>query len=368
MSKRLLSLASLVTLSTSHGGWDVANLPRPAGRLADPDALVADPDELERILERIADKPVDWPAASPCSGTGARADVVLVVVDRIYDVHGSDDEAQVNDATRRLARGLHDTWGVGDASCSSGALALLSIRDRSFYLSVGAGLRDGGLLSDGRAGRALNAAKPSLRRGDVGGGCEAVAFQVQKFIDAGPPSWGERLGDLAGVIFFVALFGGVFHLRTVERIRDGQDFAAESCPVCLEDFGNGRRATTLPCGHAFCEPCLGRWLADHATCPVCRATVADAPSATTRSTTTRRPDPSDEVRFRLDRIHRRYPTVLERRALDAIVRRGFRGPLARDPSIVSRRPAAPRPSQTSNSSPGRAYGGGRSAGGAGGRW
>ena len=108
-------------------------------------------------------------------------------------------------------------------------------------------------------------------------------------------------------------------------------FAAESCPVCLEDFGPDRRARGLGCGHGFCQPCLDRWLESNNTCPVCRAPTSSA------AVPARPPDAMDEVRFRLDRIQRRYPSVLERRVLDGIVRRGFRGPLARDPAVVSRR-------------------------------
>ncbi|KAH8059066.1 hypothetical protein JL722_5619 [Aureococcus anophagefferens] len=82
----------------------------------------------------------------------------------------------------------------------------------------------------------------------------------------------------------------------------------------------------------------------------------------------RPPDAMDEVRFRLDRIQRRYPSVLERRVLDGIVRRGFRGPRAR-PRRRLAAPAAPRrrcrrrPRRTA-AAPSAAA----AAGGAGGRW
>ena len=367
----------------SARGWTPDTLPKPAGRISDPDNLVQNPEQLEQLLADVAATDVAWPAASPCTDGGA--EVVVVVVDSLGVHRWADDDA-VDAAAKTLARGAHDAWGVGDA-CSNGAVVLFAIQDRSFYLSTGAGLRDGGLVGDRRAEKALAAAKPALRRGDVDGGVRAAVDALSGFLAAGPPTWTERLADNAGAILVVLIFGSAFawsvyqtyeerrrredyaaatrQLQVVEDLRDGSGaFAAESCPVCLEDFGPDRRARGLGCGHGFCQPCLDRWLESNNTCPVCRAPTSSA------AVPARPPDAMDEVRFRLDRIQRRYPSVLERRVLDGIVRRGFRGPLARDPAVVSRRPPPPRPPSSSSSSSygGSAFGGGRSSGGAGGRW
>lgn len=45
------------------------------------------------------------------------------------------------------------------------------------------------------------------------------------------------------------------------------------CPVCLEAFGDTRKATTLGCAHKCCEECWASWsaVAGHrAVCPLCR--------------------------------------------------------------------------------------------------
>ena len=44
-------------------------------------------------------------------------------------------------------------------------LIAIDYGDRAFYLSTGVGLRSGGLLSDARAARALEASAPYLRSG-----------------------------------------------------------------------------------------------------------------------------------------------------------------------------------------------------------
>jgi hypothetical protein len=54
------------------------------------------------------------------------------------------------------------------------------------------------------------------------------------------------------------------------------------CAVCL---GVGRDIVSTPCGHVFCQECLGRWIGHKleqymsATCPVCRAVISKNPAA-----------------------------------------------------------------------------------------
>ena len=131
----------------SARGWTPDSLPKPEGRVSDPDNLVQNPEQLEQLLADVAATDVAWPAASPCTDGGA--EVVVVVVDSLGVHRWADDDA-VDAAAKTLARGAHDAWGVGDA-CSNGAVVLFAIHDRSFYLSTGAGLRDGGLVGDRRA-------------------------------------------------------------------------------------------------------------------------------------------------------------------------------------------------------------------------
>ncbi|GAB7360250.1 hypothetical protein MBLNU230_g8010t1 [Neophaeotheca triangularis] len=44
-----------------------------------------------------------------------------------------------------------------------------------------------------------------------------------------------------------------------------------ACPICQEEINRGDRVFTLGCSHIFCGgDCIQRWLAQKATCPVCR--------------------------------------------------------------------------------------------------
>ena len=51
-----------------------------------------------------------------------------------------------------------------------------------------------------------------------------------------------------------------------------------SCPICLEDFGNGKKRKqtyTLPCGHKFHTECIVHaFRMSSSKCPVCRDDVA----------------------------------------------------------------------------------------------
>lgn len=54
-----------------------------------------------------------------------------------------------------------------------------------------------------------------------------------------------------------------------------QSDAGEHCPVCKEVIEVDAPIRQLPCTHFFCEGCIGPWLELHATCPVCRFSLAD---------------------------------------------------------------------------------------------
>jgi hypothetical protein len=47
---------------------------------------------------------------------------------------------------------------------------------------------------------------------------------------------------------------------------------ARDCAVCFSSWSDGDEPVKMrPCGHHFCEECLGRWLQTHSSCPLCRA-------------------------------------------------------------------------------------------------
>jgi hypothetical protein len=168
-----------------------------------------------------------------------------------------------------------------------------------------------------------------------------------------------------GLLLFAAIFFGILlsaargawarrrqlaaARAALEKMRAEQAAAEESarypstsCPVCLEDFAPGgeggggggegdallppttpfptTRPLALACGHAFCEPCITRWLARHDTCPICRAPVGPERGAGAAAPPTTTPPPSrrpydagayrDELVFRLGSLARLYPAVV----------------------------------------------------------
>ena len=62
------------------------------------------------------------------------------------------------------------------------------------------------------------------------------------------------------------------------RISGGRIDPLE-CAVCLLEFDDDDSLRLLPtCPHAFHPECIGLWLEKHVTCPLCRASVLDAPA------------------------------------------------------------------------------------------
>ncbi|XP_047329652.1 RING-H2 finger protein ATL14-like [Impatiens glandulifera] len=54
----------------------------------------------------------------------------------------------------------------------------------------------------------------------------------------------------------------------------GDDNCLHDCPICLDCFNHGDSACDLPdCGHMFHSNCIGKWLTNVASCPLCRGIV-----------------------------------------------------------------------------------------------
>ncbi|CAN8307684.1 unnamed protein product [Cochlearia groenlandica] len=45
---------------------------------------------------------------------------------------------------------------------------------------------------------------------------------------------------------------------------------AQNCTICLQEFKDGERVVTLPCGHEFEEECIVNWFEINHVCPLCR--------------------------------------------------------------------------------------------------
>lgn len=67
-----------------------------------------------------------------------------------------------------------------------------------------------------------------------------------------------------------------------------QDFKdGLECAVCLSELAQGEKARLLPkCNHGFHLDCIDMWFQSHATCPLCRTSVA--------SSTTANDDPTED--------------------------------------------------------------------------
>ena len=51
--------------------------------------------------------------------------------------------------------------------------------------------------------------------------------------------------------------------------REPQEDPPDTCPVCLEHFGDARSRCVTRCGHTICNECITRLATPH--CPLCRA-------------------------------------------------------------------------------------------------
>lgn len=72
----------------------------------------------------------------------------------------------------------------------------------------------------------------------------------------------------------------------VGALLEGSNSSAESCSICVEDYGSGDCLRILPCGHRFHLECIDRWFLSStdysrpASCPMCNAEILSDPPQT----------------------------------------------------------------------------------------
>ncbi|CAJ1950623.1 unnamed protein product [Sphenostylis stenocarpa] len=58
--------------------------------------------------------------------------------------------------------------------------------------------------------------------------------------------------------------------------KDHEDHESDFCSVCLSQICKGEKVRSLPvCNHRYHVDCIGAWLKNHATCPLCRNKITD---------------------------------------------------------------------------------------------
>ncbi|XP_019508693.1 PREDICTED: E3 ubiquitin-protein ligase RLIM-like [Hipposideros armiger] len=56
----------------------------------------------------------------------------------------------------------------------------------------------------------------------------------------------------------------------------GKNDVLNTCTICTAEYTEGNRLRVLPCSHEYHIHCIDRWLADNATCPICREKIVDS--------------------------------------------------------------------------------------------
>eukprot|EP01090_Pellita_catalonica_P014681 TRINITY_DN3800_c0_g1_i1.p1 TRINITY_DN3800_c0_g1~~TRINITY_DN3800_c0_g1_i1.p1 ORF type:complete len:438 (-),score=41.03 TRINITY_DN3800_c0_g1_i1:16-1329(-) len=278
--------------------------------LCDPENLVNEKDALkiEEMLTFIGQN-----TSAPCNDKGYQVGVAIVNHMRKYNYGTS-----LREATR-MAKDLHDEWGVGYDDCQSGVMIFLAVGDRHMYISTGAETKRH--ISDSQLDAIIERMKPNLKEKRYGAAILACLKDVSDLLHGRQlePTFFERIFPylfVVGVILFIGLFvvaarqraaynACAAELKKVEKIKASmlsRKFKQMHCAICLSDFpdpdpkveqtadeeeeeeedGDGRRAVkggysfddvnvqTLRCGHQFCRSCIGEWIHTHKACPVCR--------------------------------------------------------------------------------------------------
>lgn len=194
----------------------------------------------------------------------------------------------VEETAKTFAKHLHDSWGVGHAGCDDGAMLLISILDRQLYVSTGK--RAMKLLSHDQIDIIIEEMKPYMQKRDYDQGVELAIVRMGEVFSGKVLERSTNYGLIVFCVLLIIIVGVGLYIghkqeqerkrceRKLKRIQDERDrarqsqktYESKSCPICLEEFQPETKTRLLACGHKYCEPCLTKWLEDHATCPICR--------------------------------------------------------------------------------------------------
>ncbi|RDX89081.1 RING-H2 finger protein ATL3, partial [Mucuna pruriens] len=66
------------------------------------------------------------------------------------------------------------------------------------------------------------------------------------------------------------------HYGYAASVKDNEEHESDYCSVCLSHISKGEKVRSLPvCNHRYHADCIGVWLKNHTTCPLCRNNITD---------------------------------------------------------------------------------------------
>eukprot|EP00879_Flechtneria_rotunda_P006550 GHRR01006883.1.p1 GENE.GHRR01006883.1~~GHRR01006883.1.p1 ORF type:complete len:394 (+),score=102.81 GHRR01006883.1:191-1372(+) len=264
----VLGRLALASQNHHHRRWNPSTYPNPqqdvklCGRqgvkssICDPDGIlsVETANMVEGLINEIAEGDPPYTKAQ-CGDQGMQGFAIAVALMHKMEHERYADKAV---AAAAFARALHDSWGVGNPVCQNGALLLLAVGDRQVYISTGKGMKD--VLPDNQLSIILDNIKPALKHKRY---ADAILEAVQQLglLLAGhqPEPSGVDADDGLGIFaFFCATVAAVMgwawfsnrrHRQRFKKCADkleaikrdqaaicARQYAATSCPICLEDF------------------------------------------------------------------------------------------------------------------------------------
>ena len=138
--------------------------------ICDPDKVLSyeTADKVEELLYSIGKN-----TASECSSDEkAGFQIGVAVLKKMRTIPGE----SVEETAEKFTKHLHDSWGVGHASCDDGAMLLLSILDRQVHVSTGKKAME--LLSDDQIGIIIEEMKTYLRGKDYDKSVELAVVRM----------------------------------------------------------------------------------------------------------------------------------------------------------------------------------------------
>ncbi|KAK7349350.1 hypothetical protein VNO77_06655 [Canavalia gladiata] len=66
------------------------------------------------------------------------------------------------------------------------------------------------------------------------------------------------------------------HYGYAAVVKENEEDESDYCAVCLSQIYKREKVRSLPvCNHRYHADCIGTWLKNHTTCPLCRSKIID---------------------------------------------------------------------------------------------
>ncbi len=195
----LLELSNCVWMPDGNGFPKLILEPIVCERYNITETNICDPDKILGLLGGGRVQSIINEISELKDECGDRYEVAVAIVKELDFFTGTADDAVMD-----FAKSIHNKWRVGSAKCKTGIVFALSEKDRTFYFSVGPGVKN---IMTKRRIENMDSMEKYYDDGKWGMNVTEIMMDVKKILEMGPyeETWCDTRRDPEGCRFVASL-------------------------------------------------------------------------------------------------------------------------------------------------------------------